>query len=586
MLLIALAWAEDPGTCVAAAMPIGPLTGPDRRWGIESADAIDGTAVWAEAEPEIATWRALAQTRRALFGVEDPEARARLLYRCGAILRELGQAREAAWYFAQASDLHAGDGGSAALQRAAVLVETGRNEAAVDAARAAGRLGAPEDAIAEILVAAWAASDDPAALPAARELLGLTARPLPTLLAAQVLSRHHCDSESILAYRRAAAALDGEAGAVARLGLADALLATGDPAGATSVLGDVRAAELRPSWRDLPRVRGQLLALVGERPSSWAAAEPGLAGSARDTGVAGLDALFLLGQVRERGSDPSGALSAYAMLVEREPLLAGGEPTKRATALWERRTVAFLQVGDTFSAMALHGGAWRPEMATHVDDLSLLVAVAEAYDRGGLTDAALDVLRTVVAERGARGEETVTTGVTVARLYLRAGRVQEALDSARWLAAQPLSPAERAEVALVEGEALALAGRTEEARRAFARADGPRAALALGMLEEAAGRCEVALPLLSAHVATTDQAPAHGALARCLRAVGRDEDAAAAVLDAAGRSEPDAGFSAYLAARLAGDAAPAVLRDAASATGGVWSALAREDAEHAAFRRR
>ncbi len=584
------------GQCEPTAIPLSPLSGRDRPFGLDAGGFEPGLPVWGVAEPATVSWEVLGSSRRAMIATSDRHDRALWTYRVASLHRELGQAREAAYYFGVASGLEAGDEGIAALQRAAMLIRTGRWQAARDAAREAHRQGAGDDGVIAVLAAAAmdAGSDDSVAL--ARALSATAARPMPLLLAGALLARAHCDEESIPLFRLAAGRLGGESGAIARLFLSDALFLVGKPDSAASALSDVRVSALRPAWRGIPGVRGQLFAIAARSPDTWPSAEPGLVQAAGNRDVAAIDALHAIAQIRAAMGDTGGALASWGAVLDRRPELAQGVPGARLAAVWEERITTMLEEDRPFDAITLHAGSWRPFMVGKIVNLGLLDAVATAYDNAGLPDVALTTLRTLVGEGGRRGLDTRASGLAAARLYVRTERFAEALESTAWLRGQRVDTAERGAIALVEADAFGALHRDGEAEAALREAASiaeTRAVAEVRLALRAADDdgCGAALPVLEGAAARpvegVDDAFVHAVLARCLIAVGRESEAAAALAGEAGRTSDAAHgeFATYMAAHVSGDAAPAMLKDAVANSPTVWGALAREAAADAAFRK-
>lgn len=503
-----------PSVCTLAPQALSPLAGPDAVWGVSARDLRPQLPVWSEAEPEAASWEIVERVRRQLYRhrplAADASApssrqstRARLIYRLGALHRDLGHAREAAYYFGAAALLHQGEDGLAQIQRAGALLRIERWEEAEDAAWAAWRFGAPEEAVLEVLgVVALARPERPLA-PLGRALAAASPRPEVQLLAGLLLSREGCVREALPLLAGAEGGTTGEAQQVARLLRADALLLAGDPLGADSVLARLDDRRLRPDWRGMGHARSRLVPLLLQPANDWLHALPGLQGAAQAHTVEGAESLWLLGQIYERLGEQRSALDAYAELVGRHRKLAQGGPGRRLAALWLERSRTLLALGREFDALSLHTAVWRPSLGAALTEPGPLARLAEGYRRAGLPDRALEVLRDLHEVQGRLGLDQRTTALHVAELYVEGGRVEEALESVHWLRSAALDPDTAAAVDAVEAAAEERRGHGAAARAAWRRAARSgrlemRARARIALLDAAEGHCEAALPELEA----------------------------------------------------------------------------------------
>lgn len=515
--------ARFPG-CAAPRLPLEPLAGAEARWGVEAAQASPHLARWSEAEPDTADWAGVSRARAALADAPDDAARAVTLYRLGALHRDLGHAREAAYYFGEADRLGDEDGGLAALQRAGALARARAWGPAVASAWDAVDGGAPPEQALEVLGAAALAGEP--SLPAVgvgRALVATSPHPEAHLVGAALLTRAGCGVEAMDRLRAALPFLRGEPRQVARLLLVDALLVAGRPLDADDELAEVDVGALRPAWRGLVRARSRLLPLLLQTPDAWPAAIPGLERGAAADSPEGDDALWVLGQVYEAVGEDRAAIDAWGRLVDRRRGSGISPPVRRLTEAWARRTGALVASGRVPEALDLHAAVWRPGMAEALDDPRPLVAVAEGYARAGLARRALGVLGEVSAIEQRIGAPGYATALSLARLYLDLGDPGPALDTAAWLRRQPLDRSTLAEVDLLSGRALQALGREAEARAILERlaelapgADHARASLARLLAE--AGDCARAGALvegLGSGIPDEERAVAERLGARC-----------------------------------------------------------------------
>lgn len=531
----------EVAACPVTPLPLSPLAGHDAIWGFDAHDFAADLPMWTEAEPPgPASWASVTLLRRVMPKTHAKRERARVLYALGAMHRDLGHAREAAYYFDSAATLTTESEGLADLQRAGALLRVRKWDAAVQAAWDAYAQGAPDEAVIEVLGIAAIADAGPSPVAVGRALAAASPRPDLQMIAGTLLSREHCTREAVVALRAAEAGLTGEPQQVARLLLTDALLLDGAPLDADDVLARVETRLLRPQWQGLARARGRLLPMLLQTPDQWLASVPTLQLASTGEAPDGAESLWLLGQIYEKLGEDRAALDAYGELVDRYHKLGEGVPGERLVHAWNGRVAALLRMGRPVEAMGLHMAAWRPVMGRRMLDPGPLPELARAYADASLLDRALSVLQDVTDIQGRVGADSHATAVDVAALYLRMGRPQEALDATNWVLRAKTSPALDAPAQDLRGQAYAALGRADEARAAYTAllgdpALGPHAGVRIGLLDAAAGRCAAAVTRLAPlveQVGGADQAEARAARDRCLVALGRAPEASAPPGDA------------------------------------------------------
>lgn len=568
-----------PASCTPRALPLAPLVGTERSWMARPSVLRLALPRWEEAEPSRTAWSEVARQREILQGLHRGEsppppspARARALYALGALHRDLGHTREAAYYFGAANEEHGGDSGVSALQRAGALATLGAGGEALAAAGIAARLGAPEEGIAAVVAAAAAAGAAPAA-PAARALLANGALPADMVRAGDLLLRDRCDAEAASVLSAAVRHVSGEAGAYARLLLSDALALSGDPSAAAVPLAEIDLGWLPRTWRRLPRVRGAWLAMVQRSPDSWLAEVPTLDRLASDEDLAGTEALVLLAQIHAVLGQPGQSLAAYLEVADRRRDAVAASVVTAMASAWEERTRELFVDARPFDAALLFSAAWRPQMRAAIVEPELLAQVAEAQVAASLPGPAVRTLGILAAVQGERGLDDRATILSIAEIYVSSGRHDEAEESLRSLLRRDLSPSDAARAAFVRGQVAAARGDHAVARRELSAAAGEasvsaRASRALALLDARAGRCDSAREVLAAAAAGGTDPEARDAWIGCEVARG------AAVPMADGTSDGDA-FARYRAA-LARPGDNAWM--AAGQGDTTWAALAREEA--------
>lgn len=531
----------EPPTCPAPALPLSPLSGRDAIWGFNAQDFVRELPEWTEAEPPgPASWASIALLRRVMPRTHAKRERARLLYAIGAMHRDLGQARESAFYFDSAATLSAEGEGLAELQRAGALLRVRKWDAAVQAAWDAHDRGAPDESVLEVLAIAAIADAGPPPAAVGRALAAASPRPELQMLAGTLLSRDHCTHEAVHALRAAEAGLSGEPQQVARLLLSDALLLGGTPLDADDVLARIDTRKLRVQWQGLARARGRLLPMLLQTPDQWLASVPVLRRASTGEAPDGAESLWLLGQIYEKLGDDRAAIDAYGALIDRYRKLGEGRPGERLGALWRARIAALLRMERPVEAMGLHMASWRPILGQQMREPGPLPDLARAYADASLLDRALAVLQDVTDIQGRAGADSHATAVDVAALYLRMGRPQEALDATNWVLRAKVSPALTVAATDLRGRAYAALGRPAEARAAYTAllgdpAVGAHAGVQIGLLDAAAGQCAAAatrLEPLVDRVSGPEQEQARAARDRCLVAIGRAPEASAPPGDA------------------------------------------------------
>lgn len=587
-----------PGT------PLTPLRGVDMVHEFPADTFVLTLPRWDAAEPAVGTvsWERVTALRGALFGHGAVADRAIPLYELGALHRELGHLREAAYYFESAasasvkgagSPVPAAPAGIAELQRAGALLSLGAWADARDAAEVARKAGAPAADVSSVLATVSLLTGDPAPGAVGRALAATTTAPDPSLLAGALLLRAGCWTEAAPVLERALPA-EGERGAMARLLLADARLLAGDPEGADAVLGELPAVTTPTRWSGLARARSRLVALVRESPNLWPAMVPTLERAAAPAAwgaddVEGAEALFLLGQIGERLGDDTLALRAWGSLVDRRRGLLAGEPGARLLGVWARMVAEPLAGDRDIDGLAAHLAAWRPGLAPHMTDPAPLTAVAAAYMRAGLDAEALDVLGVVAEVEGRRGLDDRATILAVAEIYRRTGRPTEALDTLDFIATRPPEPATVARAAILRGRVHLDQGNVDAARALWSGVVGApevppelaaEARIRVALLDAERGCLAPEDGLVTVDALVLDALPAD-------LAPGRVATARAACLAVAGRIDESRTIAAQAVGALTDPSTRAwaeVL--AGTPPDGTWRRIAADDVADAALRTR
>ncbi len=436
--------------CAAAPVPIAVLSLSQARWADPAVVDALSVPTWGEAEPTGGGWHLVDEAREALASGSAP--RARTLYRLGALHRDLGHLREAAWYFGEAA-LAGGDAGASHLQRAAALVKVGHLEPATRAARSAVDAGAsPASALHVVALAAWLQRDADAAA-YAQVLAENAATPGASLLAGVVLAGTGCHDAAATTLAAVLPSLPAAPRAVAMMALAEAHLVGGDYELASKALSRIPPVHLPAEARPLLRERVRVAALAPRTPLSWPDSVPDFRREADDPGPGGAESLFVLGQLYAASGEDREAIGSLAELVRRYPHLAVREPGEALVALWARRTAELLASGREIDAVLLHRGAWDDALLVHLDDLGPLEVMAAALADQGFPDQALLAWRAVAEAREARGLPSHHAVLALARLFVETGANADGLDAIQWLRRHHADPGWRGELADLEAKA-------------------------------------------------------------------------------------------------------------------------------------
>lgn len=536
---------------------------------------------WSEAEVPEATWERISALRAHL----DPTS-ARQFYALGSMHRDLGHMREAAYYFGQAAKLGVPDG-LAVLQRASAQLAVGQWDAARASAADARAAGAEEEHVLEIEGYISLVTGDPDQTKTGRALANASTRAAPSLVAGALLLRSGCANEAETALIRAGNETDPSRAAMARLLLVDARLYGGDLRGAEQAIGEVSALHIPARWVPLLRARGRLLTLLRQSPDAWAAMVPELEEASHKPDDEGSESLWLLGQIGQLLGDSRLVLDSWGELVDRHRDFIAGEPGKRLADAWVARVRTLLSEDRELDALAMHAGVWRAGLLQHIVDPAPLRTLAAIDEKYGLYEPALDLMRASAQVEGQQGLDDRATILTIARLYWRSGRTDEAGETLDFLATRKPDPAFGARATLLRAALSEDADNLEAARTLYGSVTAPaaeaaEARLRLAMLNSHTDHCAEAIPVFASKPDPLPDAISAAQLAddeaRCLANLERPTDAEAAAAQAvAALADPDA---AAFAARLA-----AVPTDGKPRTD-IWSRLREEDLAYAALKAR
>lgn len=585
---------EQAHDCKAPRLPVTPLVGDDMSYGLDPADFVPRLPRWQEAEPAESNWQAVSDLRAALFVRHEKAQLAERYYRLGALHRDLGHAREAAYYFSIARD-KGGERGLIELQRAGALLSANQWDAARTAAWNAWKLGAPDDSVLEVLGVIALATHHPNAGSTALVMAHTTARPDSLALAGAMLLEAGCPQEAIPILRTAGRYLnrrDPLKAAQSRLMLVDALILSGQMETAAEVLGDLTEKDLPPEQAGVLRARNRLLTLLRLTPDKWASMIPGLNTLRNQLGAEAAESLYLLGQIEEWLGEDREAIDAYLNLVDHHRHLAEGAPAKRLVAAWTRQNKKMLEEGKEIDAMKLHTAIWRPAFAEMVEDAEGILQLAGAYRSVGLQYRSMNLLGLAAEVQGRKKEDDQHTILQIAELYLEMKHPDLAADALEVLQSRSLTSESVGKMQVLQGRI----AEGEEARKIWLEASKNPAvtteALArIAMMDALNGVCNLDPMAAALESPELSGRLGEGVLrtlyARCLGQSGNAEGSAVAGFNAAQKlSDPDSRrYAGWLSANAAEAAKVAPPGDPAEVDPpDIWTLLSREEKQQGEFK--
>ena len=432
-----------PQQCQSPRLPLAPLLGEDMSYGVEPDDFKPLLPRWTDAEPSVVSWEAVQELRAALFIRHEQGEAAAAYYRLGALHRDLGHAREAAYYFGKSAE-KGGEKGISELQRAGALLQARSWDAAQASAWKAWKDGASEEGIIEVLSVVALATHDHKAGTLGLALARATARPDALALAGALLMQNNCAPQSIPILKTAIQYLrrtDKKKAAEARMLLSDAFLLTNELDAAEDLMGQLSEHQLPENWAGVLRARGRLVSLLRQSPDKWASILPSLLSQRTRLDTEAAESMFLAGQVQDWLGDDRAALESYLDLVDHHRRLTDGDVSRRLVQAWSRRTKRLYSEGRDVEAMQLHAAVWRPFLAKKLDDPETLRLLAGSYQRLGLHYRAMAMLGMVAEVEGLQQRDDQGTVLQVAALYLDMGHPELAEDTLAVLRTRRLNPA-------------------------------------------------------------------------------------------------------------------------------------------------
>lgn len=537
------------------------------------------------------TWQAIDRARSAMIVSESEDAQTQARYRLGLHYLEMGFAKEARYYFGEISrrpgpvpqrDL--------TIAQARAALANGDWNSARERLVESWHLGAPEIGVLEGLAVVSLATANPPQGPTGRALAAVAGRPEAQLLAAELLQRDGYIAESRPILEGLGEFFEGEERERLALRLGDARFMDGD------------TPEAARAWKltgpQLAAIRLLLVEMLHGDPTEWPGAIPGLVQASIPRDDAAAEALYLLAQIDESLLVVSrdDAIADLAQFMNRYPEKSrGSDVPERFWKVYSRHVSDMAEAERWFDLAALHESVWNRTVRRAVNDANVLTEVARAYDKVGLPERAIVVLRDAVSVLVAKGQDDPVLVYELARLYAEVGRWRDGLDSLTYLDRLGVPETHVSDAAFLKARLLAGSGDRKgaaQALRRVAQLPGMRevATLELAMMDAEVGACDRAGPALRRLLFTPRGEEKYAepqpwlALSRCLRVQGDAEGAARAAQAAADRttSDEEERYARWLSA-AASNWQDAELVDSLSAGSDIWASMAKEQQDATAF---
>lgn len=538
------------------------------------------------------SWERIDAARRAMLAA-PPGSRKQIeqTYFLGYYYLMMGFPREARYYFSQIS-AQPGPIAQAdlTLERARAAQGSGRWEEARALYKEAHQLGAHQDSIIEGLAVISLATGDPARAPTGRLLWNTTSHPAALMLAAELLQMDGRMAESRYLLEGVTDGLPEELVPRWALRLGDARFYDG------------AMQEAQVAWRYAPpglqAIREVFFEInqTGADPAAWAGFVPQLVQASAPRTDAGAEALYLLSQIDRELMAREDAINDLATLMKRHPdKAAGSDVPERFWGVYAQHVQDLARAERWFDLAALHETVWDRTVRRAVQDPRPLVLVAEAYERVGLPDRAVVVLREAVGVLVAKGVDDPALVQRLAELYLANGNYLDGLDTLRYLREMKGVRNAGGALDLLEGRLHLGLGNGAAAAVALRRASNDpklrdEAAMTLAIVDAEGGQCRRAEPVLERLLFAEGGELRYPeprpwlALARCKNLSGDASGAARAAKRAAegASNAEESRYARWLSAMAGGWRDPAALEDLAAGDD-IWGVIAREQQQAASF---
>lgn len=576
-----------------------PLTREGRTFGIAPTEIrlpIEGQGPYLPPEwqsllgaVEHPSWDDVARWRNAMHDLEDtPSLIALANYRLGTAHRDLGLPREAAYYFRRGTE-RGYTPTSMFLALADAEIAVGRWDEAREACEQAWYRDASDLSVLVCLGALSLATTDPPPAETGRALLAVASEPPHLLLAGELLLRDGYTEEATEAFARALEHHPGpRVEEIARVALGDAAMIQGDLQTAQQSYLSAPHGELRK----IIKVRELALRMASDGVRRWASWVPDLAQLASGKDAAAADALYLLAQVHERYADADAVAEDLARLWDLDPVARQTDIPERFLSACRARIGQLKREGRDAELAQMFDVCWREDIDKYLEDVDMLEAASETWERLGGLDRALEIQQDATTVLAATGREEAMVLARLAHLQTKTGKPELALETIAYAERLPDAEAALPSLRLVQGDAHEALGHVEEAIAAWTSTGGEpwmieEAALRAGMSYLRHEQCERAVPAMADYL---EQKPVPGEprgelellLARCEVKLDLPQDAIGHAALALSRAEDQwliseiQWFAAATAART-GMVLPEDLRNSAP----IFENLRAEDDKHA-----
>jgi tetratricopeptide (TPR) repeat protein len=551
---------------------------------LASKDVIIARHRWAGAPPQSdRTDRDEIIYQRMNLSQQKGISRAYAQYEMGERHLSLGLPRDALAYLDAAAAMAPGVP-EVHLARAEAAVKVGNYDVASTLCGLAYRSGAADTSVLLCIgaVALGNAGSSPTGI--ARAIVADSISPASQLLAGSLLLMDDRLQEATEVLTPIVGELNGEQQDTARLALGDALFGLGEMTRANEVWAGIQTEE--PMLVAQLKLRFRIAGLVVSGTASWAEAIPELRSLSRRSDRIGAECHYLLAQIYKTYGDPEGEARHLRALRAGWPGVSDRAGIRvRQAELNLRRMSQLQRAGKAVELSAWYRRYWEAYGEPYVRDISVLESVARANEELGLSGEALRVAATVSRLQAQRDEETASSLLLLAELYVANGLFPEAQTSVKYGMALDGSADLAAKFHIVSGRAYEATGSDEEAARQYILSMTDMdvavgASRRLGELRLRQGQYEESVEMLSAVLAQepTDSVSALS-LARALMQLDRSDEALELALAVQQREEPDTLAAATSLVQIARGSV-GVTSTYKGGKEGVWSRLLSAEAGH------
>jgi tetratricopeptide (TPR) repeat protein len=364
-------------------------------------------------------------------------------------------------------------------------------------------------------------------------------------------------------------------------------------------LGDNQKAQLywRGTFPDIRQIRMIQVQMITEGSHAWVKNVPNLRVIA-ENGVTqnSAEAMYLIGQVYSKYGTQLDAVELWADFIRTYPeLIYKTDVLDMLGVVYQDRIRALHRKDHWMRIAKTHEVGWVTELQKVVEDTDVLIAVADAYDRLGLSERALYALISDFGIGSNSGFYAPEAELYLAQLYFKSNRYYETFRTLDLMKAEDMSPSIRMDVLFLESQAYLAEEKLDKAKElleitARSKKYRTKSYVALGILARQDGDCESAITFLRPTILpledrSTSDPLAFLYLSQCLGAGGELEEATlvAKTLQEVSSNPDEIQHAQYLQAQYGG--ADTVSIDAIEDSGeeSVWINLIEEQQKSNSF---